>query len=355
MREKKRKHPLLIILLILLALLLILGGTVFGLWMHGQNSMKQDAPPPALPEDLVDSDSSDIVEYQGKRYHYNKNMQNILLMGIDSDEDPDQAAGGNYEQADVLVLAALNQDTNQMTLISISRDTMCDIQILNQNGAITGLMNTQLALAYAYGDGQTLSCEATRDAVSNIFYGLPIQGYAAYYMNGIHALNHAVGGVTVTILDDYPFTSKPEGKNMVAGNRVKLTDKQALLYIRARVHHQVNANELRMKRQKQYMLELLSITKQMVKENPSSVLELYKAVDKYILTNLDIGEVAYLSTKAAGMDFSGDLRSLAGSFTLSKEGHAEYHLDKDALFKLMLEIFYTELPPEATAPDSSAS
>ena len=187
-----------------------------------------------------------------------------------------------------------------------------------------------------------------RDAVSNLFYGLPIQGYAAYYMSGVSALNHAVGGVTVTILDDYEFASRPDARAMVAGKTMKLNDYQAELYIRCRAERLANANELRMKRQKQYMLALVSTAKQMVKENPGSILSLYGAVDDYVLTNLGASQVLYLATQAASMEFSNDLRPVTGTITLDNAHHAECHIDNDALFALMLDVFYTEIPSDAT-------
>ena len=59
---------------------------------------------------------------------------------------------------------------------------------------------------HGYGDGMELSCERSVAAVSRLFYNLPISGYAAINMGAIPALNDAVGGVQVTVLDDviYP-------------------------------------------------------------------------------------------------------------------------------------------------------
>ena len=56
-----------------------------------------------------------------------------------------------------------------------------------------------LGLAYAYGNGKDTSCQYMVDAVSRLFYGIPVNGYAAFNMETIAALNDAVGGVTVTI------------------------------------------------------------------------------------------------------------------------------------------------------------
>ena len=58
---------------------------------------------------------------------------------------------------------------------------------------------TQIALAHANGDGMELSCENTVDAVSNMLYGIRIEGYISLNMDSIKILNHLAGGVPVTI------------------------------------------------------------------------------------------------------------------------------------------------------------
>ena len=268
-------------------------------------------------------------------------MVNILLLGVDSALDPDEAYG-SADQADVLVLAALNLKENKMTLINISRDIVCDVELVENDGSYAGLRRTQLSYAYTFGDGQYESCELTRDAVSNLFYGLPIQGYAAYYINGVGELNDAVGGVTVTILDDYPFTYMAKYKNMIPGKTMTLNGEQAQVYVRCRLENRVDAHELRMKRQKQYMLALISTAKEKVLESPTSIMKLYDSVDDYILTDLGIGQISYLATKAAGMEFEGDLRSLSGEL-IEVNNMAELHVEQESLYDLMLEVFYTEV------------
>ena len=273
-QKSKKRNPLLLGLVVLLGVTVLLCAATVGLWLHGRSAVNQEVEAPVLPQQeavIPGRDTENLVEYQGKRYRYNENMRNILLMGIDSNQNPDSAAG-EHDQADVVVLAALDLASDKMTLINLSRDTVCNIQVPDQNGELTRLLNTQLALSYAYGDGQYGSCEMTRDAVSNIFYGLPIQGYGAYYMNGIAQLNDAVGGVTVNVIDDFPFWALPECRNMLGGQDVTLTGEQAVAYIRCRLEEQVDANQLRMRRQKQYMLALIAKAKESVQENPATAL-----------------------------------------------------------------------------------
>ena len=344
--EKKTKkiNPFLVFFCILMGVTVLLCVTVAGLWLHGRNTLTQTEQAPALPveDPSISSPDENIIVYKGKRYQYNMDMCNILLLGIDSDETPDSAEG-SHDQADVLVLAALDLAKNKMSLISVPRDILCDFEILDENGNSSGVLNAHLALAYAYGDGQHQSCQITANAVSNIFYGLPIHGYGAYYMKGIPTLNDAVGGVTVTILDDYRFYFLSGCKNMIAGHTVTLTGAQAEIYIRIRQESQANSNQLRMARQKQYMLALISQAKKSIKENPSSLMTLYDAVDEYVLTNLDIGQISYLATKAISMDFAEDIYTLTGEFSLDEQNRAVLTLDQDALYELMLSVFYTEL------------
>ena len=57
-------------------------------------------------------------------------------------------------------------------------------------------------LPYSFGDGKVTSCQYMVDAVSNLFYGMPINGYVALNMNAVAMINDAVGGVTVTVPED---------------------------------------------------------------------------------------------------------------------------------------------------------
>lgn len=355
MEKKKRKlHPLVIVLIVVLSLMLLLCATVAGLWIHGQNSVNREMAAPDLPVPSPSAEPTDteeteplptpeaareegVVSYNGKLYKYNDNMRNILLMGIDS-----EAEAGGHVQADVLVLVALDLGSDKMTLINVSRDTVCDFAATDAEGN-EGFITAQLALSYAYGDGGAGSCENTRDAVSNIFYGLPIQGYGAFFIDGIGVLNDVVGGVTLTVIADYPFYAIPGGWRLWDGNEVTLTGDEADMYIRYRLENRVDSNELRMVRQKQYMLALISQAKATILDNPASVLAIYDAVDEYILTDLGLSEISYLASKAAVMDFAGELRSVSGELTLNESNEAELRLDETSLFELMLDVFYTEI------------
>ena len=256
-QKKKRLSTPLLIFIILMAVTAVLCAIVAGIWLHGRSSLRnQGAAPTDTPDDTQQLDSYTVL-HDGKYYRYKDHMVNLLLIGVDSDNKPAAPLPyGSDNQAYVILVAALDTDANRMTLISVSRDTMCDIAVLDQNGQVSGAAHTQLALSYSNGDGLYESCRLCQEAVSQLFYGLQFNGCAAFYMGGIGRLNDAVGGVTVSVLDDYPFTDVPNGWNMYPGQDVTLTGRQARLYIQAR-RGEATGNEDRMQRQKQYMLALI--------------------------------------------------------------------------------------------------
>lgn len=367
--KKKRLRLPVLLFIILMSVTVVLCAAALGIWLYGKNAMTPtvQAPslPPALPEppaieelpeetpeqpeeeavppepELLDEHT---IRYNGKAYRYNDQMCNLLLLGIDAEAKPAAPLPyGSDIQADVLVLAAMDLKNSRLTLISINRDTMCQIEILNEAGASLGYSHSQIALAYAYGDGLLESCRLTANAVSDLFYGLQLHGCGAFYMGGIADLNDALGGVTVNILDDFDFPSRGWAyQNMISGQEVTLTGQQAKAYIQFR-NSTEDGNTLRMQRQKQYMLTAFSTALQSIKANPVEVFSIYDAVDDYILSDLNLSRMAYLASKAAFLEFDSDIRSLPGTAILSEENHIELTLDQTALYELMLDVFYEEV------------
>lgn len=340
-QKKRKKLPLaLLLFIILMAVTLLLCATVFGIWLHGRSVLRsKTVSAPTIDQNDDTQLDSYTVYRDGKYYRYKSGMVNLLLMGVDADEKPDQPHeyGGDY-QADVLVLAALDTENDKMTLISISRDTMCDITILADDQHQQGVARAQIALSYAYGDGLDVSCQLCCEAVSALFHGLEIDGYGAFFLGGVSVLNNALGGVTVTVPNMVP--------GMDIGSTVTLTGQQARSFIQWRKDDETG-NDERMQRQKQYVLSAISQMRQKIVSNPTSVLSLYNAVSDYVLTDLDLSRILYLATEAASMDFSGDiLRLPTGEGTVAQQ-HLELPVDEEGLTDLILSVFYEEFTPEA--------
>ncbi len=132
-----------------------------------------------------------MIWHNGQAYRFNEGMITILCMGIDQrSEEIQQLTGisGESGQADTIFLVTMNLESKKIKVIAISRDAMTEIPIYDAKGNYLGEEKNHLGLAYAFGDGKEISCQYMVDAVSKLFYGIPINGYAAFHMASITKL-----------------------------------------------------------------------------------------------------------------------------------------------------------------------
>lgn len=359
MEKKEKQHGRVgIILVCFLAVLAVaMSAMVLHVYLSGKN-IRQSAAAPNLGaltlEEQLDEETGNtqseqqsldvtlqddnVVLVGGKQYRFNDEVQTFLLLGIDSYSPSNTNGGCNvYAFSDVVILAAFDFRNNRISLIAISRDTMCEFQRLNPDGTDRDYAYGQLALSFSYGDGRAKSCEITKNAVSQIMSGLPITSCSALYLHGLQNLNDAVGGVTVTILEDLNYGYR----DMQKGAEVRLNGSMAEQYIRRREHTD-QGNLKRMERQKQYMKALLKKIMETVKKDPESVLEIYNSIKDEVVTDLTTGEILYLATAAAGMTISSEIQSVPGQIELSEDNFAQYYIDESGLLNLLLSIYYIE-------------
>ena len=237
--------------------------------------------------------------------------------------------------SDVIMLAAVDFRNRQISLLTLSRDTMCEFQRLNPDGSERDWATGQLALTFSYGDGALKSCEITKNAVSQALSDLPIQSCSALYLDGLRRLTDAVGGVTVTVLEDlsYGYAS------MQVGAEVTLDGAMAERYIRARERTE-EGNLKRMERQKQFFTALMKKVLASVKERPASILDLYGKISSDVVTDLETGDILYLATEASGMRIDTNIRNVPGTVTSDENGFVQYDLDEAGLLELLLDVYY---------------
>ena len=330
-RMSKGSRVLLTIVIVVVAIAMILGATVLILDRIGHSAMTDDGAGIRAHDDAENIEAG-RVRYKGQLYQYKSDISTILLMGVDSKEKSvAEGEFGGSNQADAIVLGVLDPMTKRITLISVSRDSMCDFEMLDENGKSLGTAHAQIALSYAYGDGGDISCQLTSDAVSKLCYDLPISAYASIYMNGIAQLTDLVGGITVT--PDISFGQ------FVAGQPVVINSSNAETYLRYR-DHTVEGNNGRMERQKAVIIELAKAMLHKVRQNPASILTVYDGVSRNVTTNLSAASMIYLARTAAGMTLNTDVQKIPGTSVLGEGSHAEFNVDETALYELILEIFY---------------
>ena len=280
--------------------------------------------------------------YNGEVWQYNEDIMTFLCLGVDARSGvTDEKTPGKAGQADAVLLIVANPHTKKMQVINVNRDSMVDIELYDTDGGYAGTETKQLALQYAYGDGRILSCELMEQAVSNLFYGIPIHGYAALDMESIPTINDSVGGVEVTVLEDMTRYKADWAKDA----KVLLKGKDALLYIREREDEskELGSNIARIERQKQYLALFADKIKSKIKEDITFPLTLYGNVQKHMVTSFSMDEITYLASTLLGYDFSmKDVISIRGEMAMG-EINEEFYVDEEALRTLIIETFYEKV------------
>ena len=134
-RMSRGTRVLVIIVCVLLAIALILVATVLILSAVGRNALTNDDGV-NIARDDVEALGSGTVRYNGQLYRYNTDIVTILLMGVDEEVKQDTGGVyGNANQSDANILAVLDMRNQELTLVSISRDAMCTLDILDSTGA----------------------------------------------------------------------------------------------------------------------------------------------------------------------------------------------------------------------------
>ena len=280
------------------------------------------------------------VKHDGKIYAYNEDILTFLIMGIDKDSDAKEVAEGtNGGQADALFLAVMNPHDKSLSIVGINRNTMTDIDLYNEEGAYMNTVKAQIATQHGFGNGVEKSCEYQKKAVQKLFYNLPIHGYAAINMSAISTINDAVGGVDVTVLEDLTGADR----TLQEGTEVHLMGKTAFWYVKYRNTKEFGSADRRLERQKQYLNAFIGKAKQAARKDISVVFDLYEAVSEQMVTDITMDEIAYLAPIAVNYRFDSDHFYMLKGETVMGEKFAEFYADEDALYELVLEIFYEEV------------
>lgn len=349
-KSEKKGRGWKIALLVILLLMASSVGAFLAFYNAGKNSllaheMEEEVEVTAPEEaEVILEDDGQKVSYKGKKYRRKEEVISILCLGVDRTElAEDGGLIGENGQSDTVLLAALDTETGHMTLINISRDSMVEVDRYNENGEYVNTEEMQLCLAFAYGDGRESSCKNTMKSVSRLLYGIPVDAYAAIDLPAITVLNDAVGGVQVECLED--FSNKyPE---MTLGATVTLQGQQAETYVRSRDVEGPNAsadsNNRRMARQKQYLMAFITKALQATKEDLSVPLALYQAITSYMVTDITPSRVTYLASLVLEGGFRmEDMVTVPGTAQMG-EIYAEYHVDEEGLYQMILDIFYEEI------------
>ena len=330
MNKDKKNNSFLIILIIIVAILLAI---TIVLLLSPDNKDNATTSGENISNKTVDEDIAyRNITYNGQEYIFNDDITTILFMGIDQREvvvaDGYEGTGG---RSDSLILLILSEEDKTVTLLNISRDTMTDVAVYDIFGEYYSTVKLQITMQYAYGDGAGKSCRLTRNAVSNLLYGIPIDYYLSMNMDGIGTVTDMLGGVTLEFQEDYTFIDTSYTKGM----SVTLDGTMAEAFIRYRDTNETGSNDDRMDRQAIFMDALVKRLQSELSKNPMYYQSLYERAEDYIVMDLDGDTMKLLSEcSLIEMDYKVPGETIIG------DGHDEYIVDNEELKKLIVELFY---------------
>lgn len=291
----------------------------------------------SMAEETDETDAG-IVTWHGKKYCYNDHISNYLFIGVDTGEISETSSGeANAGQADAIYVLSLDRTKETFTVISVPRDTMTRIRLYGPGGKELGTSVDHISLSYAYGDGSHESCQLTKEAVSELLYDLPIQGYCSLSMDAMPVLTETVGSLTVTVPNDSLEKADPA---YAEGAQVTLTAENTKFFLQYRDIDVSQSAISRMERQQAFLRAYGEQAEKRCSEDPAFAVELYNALGPYMVTSMGKDSFVRLAqSAAAGQTETGWTvpgRAAEGS------SYDEFEADDDALYGKIIETFYEE-------------
>lgn len=307
---------LLLVLVFLIGGLHILGSTVL------QNGAGQEP-----------TDKKTIIR-DGVEYFPRQDICVTLLMGIDRGGPAnDSGSHRNDGTADMVMLLIFNETQKDYTILFLDRDTMLTMPASDLEGRPDGTCFGQLALAHTFGNGLERSCENVKEAVSAFLYDLKIDHYVSMDLDAIAMMNDALGGVKVTVTEDFSHVDPtiPTGEVLLRGQ-------QALRYIRTQENAADPLNLTRIHRQMDYMRGFFTAFRASAHQSMGFLASAYTKISPYMITDCSTGALLRMALRYGDYDLR-QIITPEGEL-VPGEDSCEFHVDEDALDALILDLFY---------------
>ncbi len=268
------------------------------------------------------TESKTLVQ-DGVSYFPRQDITVLMILGIDQygplvSSESDRNPGA----ADTIQLLIFDEGKQCTRLLYLSRDTLVQ---LDQTGE-----SLPLATAYSYGSGLQDSCEVMKSTLMQYLKGMTVDHYLALGMDAMPILNDGVGGIRVSVREDYTgiHPEIPEGDHVLQGD-------EALDYVQTQTDEK---DSYRIQRQQEYLLGFYSALQEKSLEDPELILKLYESAAPYLVTDCSAVTLKGLTDRFAGYPLA-EVLTPEGTLTL-EDGQYHFQADLEKLDKLVLELFY---------------
>lgn len=323
-KEKSGNYLLRIIAILLVCIILVAASLVaINIWERKQSK---------FDDDFVATEGT--IEFGGKEYTLKKNIETLLIIGLDKSEEESSDSYNNNMQSDFLMLLVIDNEKNEYSAVHINRDTMVNMNVLGVAGDKVGTANKQIALSHTYGNGKEVSCRNTADAVSELLMGAKIDHFISVKMDAVPVMNDLVGGVEVEVLEDFSSVDS----TLIKGEKVTLKGEQALTYVRTRYGLEDSSNNTRMERQQQYVKAFYDAAKTSAQNDKNFVTNASLKMTEYIVSDCSSNKLESYFTKVQKYKFN-DILDFVGE-TKKGETFMEFYPDKNSIKENVIKLFY---------------
>ncbi len=290
------------------------------------------------------------IEVDGKTYLQKEDMISILVLGIDlrgTIENEKKEIGYNG-QSDMMCVVSYDKTTKQAYILTIPRETMTTIDLREKQDPAFPTKEAQICLQYANAKSSRVGAELSKECVEELL-GIHIDHYVALSMGGIETLVDDIGGVSVTMSEDYdvPDYDEVPGEevwiNYRKGETVTMDGARAYEFVHYRDTEHNSTNLIRMKRQRDFFDAFVSSAKKKVKKNPKIILSIAEDLQGYMTTDIKPAEYVTLGQYALNAEISGGSVMRIPGEEMHVGEYDQYHVDKEQLVRMILPIYFEEL------------
>jgi LCP family protein required for cell wall assembly len=319
-KKKKRRRILLVIEIIILLILIAL------IYLYSKIGRIDFKDVGTVKKNKLDAKTEEMLQ----------GYTTLAFFGLDN------RSNGNFNSgnSDAIMVAAIDNDTKEVKIVSIYRDTILDV---------TGEMNLQKANS-AYARGGTKQAMA----MLNRNLDLDIQDYIAVDFNALVEAVDALGGVDVDvtqqevdIINEKGYSNevaaitghKDENKPITPGTNVHLNGVQATAWCRIRYTSTMDFG--RANRQRIVVEKLIEKAKQ---ASPSQLDKLITNVFPDISTSLSVSQLTQLALAVKDYTLKGQtgFPFAVNAATIGKKGSVDVPCTLQSNVKALYEYLYNE-------------
>lgn len=284
--------------------------------------------------EVEDNTPKKTITRDGVDYFPRQDITVMMVLGIDQ-YGPVESSNyyRNEGAADSIMLLVFDETNQECRVLYVNRDTMLNMDVLGVQGDYAGTTYGQVALAHTYGTGLEDSCVNVKNTLMNYFHGMTIDYYVAMNMDAIPILNDAVGGVTVTVVDDFSLVNPT-----ITMGELTLTGDQVVDYVRTRKDVGDQKNVTRMKRQQEYVSAFLERLYAKEHEDVNFLVNVYDTVAPYLVSDCPVSTLNSMLERYVDYTIT-EVVTPEGENRIGEE-YYEFYVDEEKLDELILRLFY---------------